>query len=319
MMAEFNSDDETLSLMNATQGWNLDSGGARDPYDGGVYTNEEDQDEFEDEYEGDPLLDVECSCWDSDLRICSECRHQRGCLEISCGYLEHFDVDESPKSGDQNDFDADDNDDDDDDDGALEVSSESTSAICKCDSSKKYHCPSCSHIESCYLRVACSEYWFHFPGQGEPEIHQPNSTPSHETAQAEFSSRNGAYWTLQEDEQLSRLFIAGWGIADIAAELKRSERSITFRLSMLCLELNGIHVDSYSSEAELEHRPWSANDDGLLTTLFVNKSNLAVLSQALKRTQSSIGERLIFLRLVTIGDLSRVKYYSGAGATRPGM
>lgn len=307
-MTEKYSNDETIRLMNATQRWNLGAGGSRDPFDGGNYSDDEDQGEYENEFG----VEVECSCWDSDLRICSECHHQRGCLEASCGCLEHFDVSVSSPAEKHSKDAAGDGDYD-----ASRVSAQLSRATCKCDTSKKYHCPKCSHIESCHNRVTCSEYWFHFPGQQETEAGPPSDYGSNETFQSELTSRIGAYWSRQEDEQLARLFNAGWDCADIAVELRRTERSISFRLSKLCLELNGILIQPNSSETAYAKLRWTDNDDELLTTLFVNKSNLAVLAQALKLPQASIGDRLIHLRLVAIGDLDKVAYHSDADSGKP--
>lgn len=319
-MKDKDTSDDTLSLMNVSQAWNFDFGGSRDPYDGDSYGYDENRDEYHGENEGAYRFAVECSFGDSDLRICSECLHKRGCLEVACGYLEHFDVADFVSSGDQ-DQTADDNNGNDEhvDSGVLEVSDEASRAVCRCHTSKKYHCPSCSHIESCYLRVSCSESWFHFPGHQAPEDSHQSDNKTVETSQGEITARTGVYWTPLEDEQLARLFNAGWDFADIALELQRTQRSITFRLSKLCLELNGIVVQPSSSEAPSQKQHWTADEDELLTTLFVNKSNLSVISQALKRTNASIGDRLIYLRLVAIGDLGNVKYFSGGDSSKPGF
>lgn len=315
-MKENNRNGETLDLIRATQGGGLGSGGFRDPYDEGAYSYDEDQDAYDNEFREE----VECTCWDSDSHICSECRHQRGCLEISCGYLEHFDDSETPNDGDDDGEDdyRDDNDDGEEDDTST-VADDSESGICRCDTSKKHHCPRCFHIEKCYLRVSCSEYWFHFPGRQAPELDPPSDYEPIETSHAESPARTGIFWTPQEDQELARLFNAGWDFDDIATELQRTQRAITFRLAKLCLQLNGIQVQPSSNLALSLKQPWTAHEDELLTTLFINRSNLAIISQALRRTEASIGDRIVYLRLVPIGDLDKVAYRSGVGSSKPGM
>ena len=191
---------------------------------------------------------------------------------------------------------------------------EVTVRSCRCDLSKKYHCPSCSHVENCEFRELCSQRWFHFPG--EPLAHAPEEreVPQDSVLPGGFPARHKTYWTRLEDEQLVRLFKAGWDFPDIAAEHQRTVGSITNRLLMLCFDLNGVPIKHDPIESEKSGEPWSQEDDDLVTILQLNESSLALLSAALKRSQRAIALRLIYLRLVTTCDLEKVSYFPNAAS-----
>jgi hypothetical protein len=184
---------------------------------------------------------------------------------------------------------------------------------CRCESSKKYHCPKCAHVENCVYREKCSERWFHF--SGDPVVDAPKLVePRHDTGSTlALPVRHRTYWTPAEDEQLVRLFNAGWGFPEIAAEHQRTTGSITKRLLMLCFDLNGIPIRHDPIEAEKASQPWTQDDDELVTVLHLNGTSLTWLSAALKRSQRAVALRLIYLRLVTTCDLEKVTYSSADG------
>ena len=185
---------------------------------------------------------------------------------------------------------------------------------CRCDLSKKYHCPSCDHIENCEFRSLCSQRWFHFPGEPLSDAPKELEVPQDLVLSGGLPARHKTYWTRLEDEQLVRLFKVGWDFPDIASEHQRTVGSITKRLLMLCFELNGIRIMHDPIEAGKANQPWTEDDDELVTILQLNDSSLALVSAALKRSQRAVALRLIYLRLVTTCDLDKVSYFPDAAS-----
>lgn len=281
-----------------------------------------------------------CQCREESYPTCSGCDHKQGCASVDCNYSEHFEILEREKAravlfGRRQDCPCSSDDTEicegcghawdcsaiqlrDCPDGVHleEVASEARepekerTTPCHCDSSNKHGCPNCFHEEICEVRKACSERWFHFPGERAVEAPKPFDTLPERDVASGLPSRHRAYWTRVEDEQLITLFQAGLDFAGIAKEHGRTQRSIATRLTRLCFEENGVLIKSDPIEAEKAKEAWTDEDDDLLTTLHVNKLGLALLSAALKRSQRAVAIRLIHLRLVYPCNLDKVTYYS---------
>jgi hypothetical protein len=286
------SEERILGLMNASLGYNFGPTEPEDSYeDEYVDDSASDWDELDNDEEDNPT----CLCFEGDSPLCGGCDHQLRCFEVDCNYSEHYESDEEWRLHE----------------GVADED-------CPCelaDDDLEDFCPECYHLVSCEQGEACSEQEFH--SSGEPVIDTPKIVePRHDTdSTLALPARHRTYWTPAEDEQLVRLFNAGWGFPEIAAEHQRTTGSITKRLLMLCFELNGIPIKHDPIEAEKASQPWTQDDDELVTVLHLNGTSLAWLSAALKRSQRAVALRLIYLRLVTTCDLEKVTYASADGSS----
>ncbi len=287
-MSEKYSDEQILELMNSSLGYNL---GPTEP-----------EDAYEDEYEDDCVSEWDeddsdaeesprCLCYEGDSPLCGGCEHQLRCFAVDCNYSEHYESDE---------------------DWRLHESV--ADVACPCESTEGNLCPDCYHLVTCEKGEGCSERGFHYPDESAVRAQILAKPQQGGFLPSELPARHKTYWTRLEDEQLVKLFKAGWDIPDIAAEHQRTVGSIANRLLMLSFDLNGVAIKHDPIESEKANEPWSQNDDDLVTVLQLNDSSLALLSAALKRSQREIALRLIYLRLVTTCDLDKVSYYPNAAS-----
>ena len=187
---------------------------------------------------------------------------------------------------------------------------------CDCQNSDAdQKCPDCDHVQGCAEALTlCRASKFHFQGNDGAIRYLKNSNSNvniHDhlvTSSAGDFSRQGAYWTREEDEQLIYSYLASASEQQIALNLGRSVGAIRGRLIKVCFEANGVHITSLGSEPERGGQDWTLEDDNQLCRLHASGLQLEEIAQILDRTQLSIAYRQVALKLATPGDLGNLNY-----------
>jgi len=111
--------------------------------------------------------------------------------------------------------------------------------------------------------------------------------------------RAGRPWTREEDDCLKELHNRKWEVADIAAQMQRSEYAVFCRMEKL--ELYG-EEQGYPSKDVLP--PWTNEDNAKLREMFQNGSSIAEIAVRFGRTEQNISARLFYMGLTKESPLS---------------
>jgi len=186
---------------------------------------------------------------------------------------------------------------------------------CDCQRSQfTTRCLSCQHKTRCRDAIRlCRDEKFHFSEESGGSISTQivNATVERSIPSAPNTvhfTRQGAYWTQQEDQQLIASYNSSQSDQEIALSLGRTVPAIRARLVKVCFDANGVQVSSLGSNSERSGEGWTEEEDAQLRSLQGSGSMLEEISQSLGRTQLSIAYRQVTLRLVTPGNLETIQY-----------
>ena len=185
---------------------------------------------------------------------------------------------------------------------------------CECQGSHfAYQCPDCQHNRECgSAKSLCREVAFHkakdLSSTSEFVQSIAISDESNSVPNISILTRQGAYWTQQEDQHLIASYTSSESDKEIALSLGRTVAAIRARLVKVCFEANGVRVSSFGSDSERSGEGWTEEEDAQLRKFREDGSGLEEIGKSLERTELSIAYRLISLRLVTPGNLEKIQY-----------
>lgn len=146
--------------------------------------------------------------------------------------------------------------------------------------------------------------------EGKPseheEIQQSEQLPG--DAAPRDLERAGTFWTRDEDMTLVEKYLGGISDEEICGSMGRSVGAIRARLVKICFEANGLAINRDFTPRDEPKMEWVGSEDTLLEELSEKHASLALISQALQRSELAVAYRLVMKRMAMPGSLDSLVY-----------